>query len=136
MIHRGVLCRLKPEDGAGEREIEDLAGTIVEQHGKTDPAAQNDKIRGTDLTLPIEISPGRDDPSAGLQIGDGVEFFSDRHSLVSRASLVNLYVERECLDQRARCDIAPPQEDRRNRHHVRRRQPFDPDQTDCRAAQA
>src|SRR5271169_1150855 len=75
MIHRGVLCRLKPKDGAGEREIKDLAGTIVEQHGESDPAAQNDKIRGTNVTLPIEIGSGRDDPSAGLQIGDGVEFF-------------------------------------------------------------
>src|SRR5271169_1091765 len=121
MIHRGVLCRLKPEYGAGEREIEDLARTIVEQHGKSDPAAQNDKIRGANVTLPIEIGPGRDDPSAGLQIGDGVEFFSNRHSLVSRASLVNLYVEREFHVQRARCAVAPPQAGRRSRHHVRRR---------------
>jgi hypothetical protein len=119
MIHRDVLCRLKPEDGAEEREIKDLAGTIVEQHGKSDPAVQNDKIRGKDVTLPIEIGPGRDDPSAGLEIGDGMEFFSDRHSLVSRASPVNSCVERDFRVQRARCAVALPQGGRRNRRHVR-----------------
>jgi hypothetical protein len=55
VIHWCVRCRLKPKYGARQREIQDLAGAVIEQHREGDPAIQNNEVRGTDITLPIEI---------------------------------------------------------------------------------
>src|SRR5208282_4001163 len=79
VIHRRVRCRLKPEHGARQCKIQDLAGAVIEQRGEGNPAVQNNEIVGTDITLTIEIRSGGDDPSTGFQIGDRREFFSYRH---------------------------------------------------------
>ena len=59
MIHRGVGCRLKSKYGTRKCEIQDLVGTVIEQHRQGDPAIQNDKVGGTEITLPIEVYPAR-----------------------------------------------------------------------------
>jgi len=79
MMHRGVRCRLKPEHRPRQREIHDLAGTVIEQHGERDPAIENNEVCGTDFTLAVELRSDRDDASSCLQIGDRAELSSYRH---------------------------------------------------------
>jgi len=70
-----VRSQLKPEYRTRQREIQDLAGAVIEQHGQRDPAVQNNEIPGIDLTLPIEVQPAGHDPRTAFQIGNGLELF-------------------------------------------------------------
>jgi hypothetical protein len=79
VIHRGVWRLLKAEDCAGESEIQDLAGAVIEKYREGDPAIENNEIGGADVTLTIEIRSDGDDLGTGFQIGDRAELISYRH---------------------------------------------------------